>query len=174
MRYEIRMEGGKVFHIGYLTGLLGELSVVQAPEFCSGPGFLSSVREGGHGVWNVRPIDDQARRHTFVDDRSLCRRIEMTDRTPGVGLISLAGGKTHVDVYLSTTEFSGAGVSIYEDWIDILKANKDDLAKEVLLRMEFGAVTPVEIEGFRDHKCLATKDIELQVRPRPIQWARDD
>jgi hypothetical protein len=103
-----------------------------------------------------------------------CRRVEITDRTPGVGLISLAGDATHVDVYLSTTEFSGAGVSICEDWIDILTANKDDPAKEVLLRMEFGAVTPEEIEGFRQYKWLATKDIELQVRPRPIQWARDD
>jgi hypothetical protein len=71
-------------------------------------------------------------------------------------------------------EFSRTGLSIYEDWIGILKANKDDLNKEVVLRMEFGVVTPAEIDGFREQKSLVTKDIELQVRPRSIQWAHDD
>jgi hypothetical protein len=71
MMYEVRLEGGKIFHMGPLTGLLGGLSINKAPDFCNRPDFPACAREGGRGVWNVRAIDDYARRpHRPMSDSS--------------------------------------------------------------------------------------------------------
>jgi hypothetical protein len=167
MKFEIRLEGGKVFHMGYLTGLLGRLTIIRAPDFCRAPDFPSCVQDGGRGSWNVRPIDDYATTVVFGNESRLRQRIEVTARTPGAGLIYFSRD-AQVDVYLSVTEFAESGLSIYEDWIAILKATKDDPSNLVLLSMEFGAVTPAEINHFREEGMLVTKDIELNVRPQSI------
>ena len=72
-----------------------------------------------------------------------------------------------VDVYLSVTERAASGRSLYEDWVAVLNANKDDPSRLVLLRMEFGAITPEEISLFRAERMLVTKDIELNVSRAP-------
>jgi hypothetical protein len=167
MKFEIRLEGGNVFHMGYLTGLLGRLMIIRAPDFCRIPDFPGCIQYGGRGTWNVRPIDEYALGTVFGNQRQLCRRVDVTARTPGAGLIYFSSD-AQVDVYLSVTEFAASGLSVYEDWIAILKANKDDPSKMVLLSMEFGTVTPEEINHFRDQGMLATKDIELNVRPMAI------
>ena len=35
MIYEIRLGGGKVFHMGFLTGILGRLTIMKAPDFAA-------------------------------------------------------------------------------------------------------------------------------------------
>jgi hypothetical protein len=178
MTYEIRLGGGKVFHIGYLTGILGRLTVMKAPDFAQADDFPHYARAGWgeRGTWNLRPIDDYARDVTFKTARLLCRPVAVTERTPGIGFLSIedGDGSVHVDVYLSTREFSANGLSVYEDWTRIVAEAKDDPHRDVLLAMNFGAVTAEEVEAFKAGKALTTTDIGLTVRPRASPFPRDD
>ena len=178
MTYEIRLGGGKVFHIGFLNGILGRLTIMRAPDFARADDFPHYARErwGERGAWNLRPIDDYARDVTFKTARLLCRPVTVTERTPGVGFISIeeSDRSVHVDVYLSTREFAANGLSIYEDWTQIVSRAKDDPHRDVLLAMNFGAVTAEEIAAFKAGKALTTTDIDLNVRPRAAPFARED
>jgi len=178
MIYEIRLGGGKVFHIGYLTGILGRLTIMRAPDFARDDDFPHYARAGWgqRGTWNLRPIDDYARDVTFKTARLLCRPVTVTERTPGIGFIGIedSGRSVHVDVYLSTREFAANRLSVYEDWTQIVSAAKDDVHRDVLLAMNFGAVTAGEIEGFKSGKALTTADIGLEVRPRATPFPQDD
>jgi hypothetical protein len=59
-----------------------------------------------------------------------------------------------------------SGLSAFDDWVQILATGKDDIAKEIVLRLNLGTVTPEEIAGFGSQKKLATTDLTLEVRPR--------
>jgi hypothetical protein len=178
MIYEIRLGGGKVFHIGFLPGILGRLTIMKAPDFAAAGDFPHYARAGWgeRGAWNLRPIDDQARDVTFKTARLLCRPVTVTERTPGIGFIGIEDSdrSVHVDVYLSTREFSANGLSVYEDWTQIVSEAKDDPHRDVLLAMNFGAVTAEEIADFKSGKALTTTDIGLTVRPRASPFPRDD
>jgi hypothetical protein len=178
MTYEIRLGGGKVFHIGFLNGILGRLTIIKAPDFARADDFPHYAREGWgqRGAWNLRPIDDYAREVTFKTARLLCRPLTVTERTPGIGFISIeeSDRSVHVDVYLSTRESAANGLSVYEDWTGIVTEAKDDPHRDVLLAMNFGAVTAGEIEAFKSGKALTTTDIDLNVRPRAVAFARED
>jgi hypothetical protein len=178
MTYEIRLGGGKVFHIGYLAGILGRLTVIKAPDFAQADDFPHYARAGWgeRGTWNLRPIDDYARDVTFKTARLLCRPVAVTERTPGIGFISIEDGErsVHVDVYLSTREFSASGLSAYEDWTRIVAEAKDDPHRDVLLAMKFGAVAPAEVAAFKSGKALTTTDLDLDVRPRATPFPRED
>jgi hypothetical protein len=177
MTYEIRLGGGKVFHVGYLNGLLGALTITRAPDFTGANDFPPCARAGwGRGVWNLRPIDDYVRDVIFKNDRTLCRPLNITDRMPGIGFITLhdSDRSVEVDVFLSTREFSTKNLSVYEDWTQIVRDAKDDPYRDVLLDMKFAAVTAEEVEAFRSGKTLTTTDIDLRVRPRARPFVLDD
>jgi hypothetical protein len=177
MMYEIRLGGGKVFHIGFLTGILGRLTIMKAPDFARAADFPDYAREGGgKGVWNLKAIDEHALATDFANSGPRCRPLALTERTPGVGFIVLNSGdrSVHVDVYLSTREFAANGLSVHEDWTQIVQEAKDDPHRDVLLAMNFGAVTADEIEGFKSGKALTTTDVDLHVRPRAHPFARDE
>lgn len=168
MIYEIRLGGGKVFHIGYLTGILGGLTITKAPGFTAADGFPPCVRAGwGTGVWNVKAIDEQAIDTNFVNSGRPLRPVDVSERAPGIGFISLHEGdrSVSVDVYLSTHIRAANGLSICEDWTRIVTDAKDDPSRDVLLSMTFGTVTAEEIESFRCGKPLWTVDLGLDVRP---------
>jgi hypothetical protein len=175
--FEFRLEGGKVFHIGYLPpGERGGLTVTHVPDFCRPPQFPASVCEGGKGTWYIGALDEHARRSILTDSQRGCRSLELSDARPGVGIVSLSDYRVpfNLDVYLSTREISAGGLSLCEDWMRIVKAAKDDLNVEALLRLDLGEVTPQEIECFSTGRNLASSDIELVVQPRLVQWSRDD
>jgi hypothetical protein len=177
MIYEIRLGGGKVFHIGYLTGILGGLMIAKAPEFTDADGFPPFARAGwGTGVWNVKAIDEHAIATNFVNSGRPLRPVNVLERTPGIGFISLHESQrsVSVDVYLSARIRAANGLSVCEDWTRIVNEAKDDRWRDVLLRMRFAAVTAEEIESFKSGKPLATTDIELSVRPREIRFPEDD
>ena len=112
----------------------------------------------------------------FAGARLLGAALGGTERTPGIGFISIdeSDGSVHVDVYLSTREFSANGVSVYEDWTQIVSEAKDDPHRDVLLRMNVGALAVDEIEKFKSGLALTTTDVDLQVRPRAIPFAPGD
>ena len=112
----------------------------------------------------------------MADARKGCRPIVLTDATPGVGLVSLHSGRQPfiLDIRLSAREISADGPSVYEDWLGIVRAAKDDLNAEALLRLDFGEATAQEIDRFEAGGIFATTNIELTVRPRLVQWSRDD
>jgi hypothetical protein len=80
-----------------------------------------------------------------------------------------------VEVCLSDRE-ADDGASALEEWVGIVKDAKDDLNKEVLLRLNLpeSALRDLDIEGFKSGKLLGTTDIELEVRRSAIQFAPDD
>jgi hypothetical protein len=166
MIYEFRLGGGKVFHIGYLTGILGGLTIVKAPEFAHAGDFPAVGREGGGGVWNVKAIDAHAFETNFANNSRPLRPVAVSEQTPGIAFVQLHADSAHVDVYLSTRIRAANGLSVCEDWTRIVSEAKDDPARDVLLVTRFAALTPEEIESFTSRaKPLATTDIELYVRP---------
>ena len=104
--------------------------------------------------------------------------IDLSGITKGVGFLEANGAYrcVFVEVSLPTTNFGTTGISTFEDWLRILRATKDDLNQEALLRLNFAQdlIKDSDIAAFKEGKRLATTDVELQVRPRAIQWARED
>jgi hypothetical protein len=170
--YEIRLGGGKVFHIGYLTGILGGLTIAQSPDFTRVGDFPPCARAGwGKGVWNVKAIDEHAIDTNFANSGRPLRPVSVSERAPGIGFIGLDGDRSvHADVYLSTRIRAANGLSVCEDWTKIVSEAKDDPHRDVLLRMNFGTVTPEEIESFKTGKPLWTVDLDLDVRPRAVPF----
>lgn len=99
---------------------------------------------------------EEARRH--------CRPVHITDRTPGIALISfnttMNGDWLWLELFLSETEIGENGRSVFEDWAQILRATKNDISKAAVLRLNFDIVTPSELAGFRLQKKLATTNID--------------
>ena len=74
------------------------------------------------------------------NDSRLARVIDISGITEeGVGFIEANGayGCVFVEVSLPTTNLGTTGISTFEDWLRILRATKDDLNQEALLRLNF-------------------------------------
>jgi hypothetical protein len=176
--FEMRLEGGKSFGFGPpRPGDSGLARILRAPEFCRHPELARHFHDQAKAQWEVSPMDETARR-SFSDESRLARLVDPRAVTQGIGFIEVSGGYqcVFVEVSLPTTNFASRGLSTFEDWLRILRATKDDLNQEALLRLNFAQdqMHDSDIAAFRAGKRLATADVELQVRPRAIQWARND
>jgi hypothetical protein len=180
LMFELRLEGGKRYFWSPVPTVFGHLRVLGVPEFCTQAGFQGRCGEGTCGIWDAWPIDDNARFQHLHPDRNLCRPVEISARTPGVALVSFAHKTEQADealwvqLFLSTTEPAQNGQSVFEDWVKILRAATEDLNNDTVLRLDFPHLSPAEIDGFKSQRRLATTSLALEVRPRPVQWARDD
>jgi hypothetical protein len=176
--FELRLEGGTSFGFGPpRPGDCGGARILRAPDFCRDPELARYFHEQAKAQWELSPIDKTARQ-LFADETRLARVINTTGLTKGVGFIeaNAAYGSVFVELSLPTTNFQSTGISTFEDWLRILRATKDDLNQEALLRLNFAPdqLQEADIAAFKVGKRLATTDVELRVRPRAIQWTRDD
>jgi hypothetical protein len=176
--FELRLEGGVSFGFGPpRPGDAGMAQTLRAPDFCRDPELAHYFKEGAKAQWGLSPIDTTARK-TFADEASLARPVDINTITNGIGFIEVSGGYrcVFVELFLPTTDFRKTGMSTFEDWVRILRATKDDLNQEALLHLNFARdqVQKLDIAAFTAGKRLATTDVELQVRPRAVQCARDD
>jgi hypothetical protein len=167
---EMRLQGGyRSFWSTITPTVYGRSRTMMAPEFFRDADFFGITADPTVGIWDLWPIDNPARPHPLKQTDQLCRPVRMTSRTPGVALISFLqqqDGALWVELFLSTTETVESGLSAFDDWVQILRAGKDDFAKDIVLRLNLGAVTPDEIAGFGSQKKLVTTDLALEIRPR--------
>jgi hypothetical protein len=176
--FELRLEGGVSFGFGPpRPGDAGMARILRAPDFCSAPELAHYFNEGAKAQWGLSPLDGTARK-AFADEGNLARSIDFSAITKGIGFLEVSGGYrcAFVELYLPATDFQNTGVSTFEDWLRLLRATKDDLNREALLHLNFAAdqLEKSDIAAFKVGKRLATTDVQLQVRPRQVQWARDD
>ncbi len=173
---ELRMEGGVALVFGFRRpgdgGMARNLSV---PGVIESSDIARYFDDSANPNWTIAPLDTEAR-------GTLAREVPglsgVAPTTHGVGTIWISGGHqcAFVDVFLSVADILPSGLSTFEDWLRIVRAAKDDLNTEVLLRLNFAAdpLQPSDIDALKNGKRLATIDVEMRVRPRLVQWARDD
>lgn len=176
--FELRLEGGISFGFGPpRPGDGGMAQILRAPGFCRDPELAHYFKEGAKAQWGLSPIDTTARK-AFADEASLARPVDINHITKGIGSIEVSGGYrcVFVELYLPTTDIRNTGMSTFEDWLRILRDTKDDLNREALLHLNFAPdlLQDSDIAAFKVGKRLATTDVQLQVRPRLVQWTRDD
>jgi hypothetical protein len=186
--FEMRLESGRrAFLQAIAPADFGHLTALQVPDFCCAADYQDRFAEGIRGAWDLWPIDDQNRRNHLDDQRWFCRPLQITRGTAGAAIVLLRPKEESrpasllVQLLLSPAEAAESGVSVLEDWLQIIGSNKDDLNKEVVLRLGFDDLSPEEIDNFKTGRqrvlsglALVTKDITLTVGPRAIQWSRDD
>lgn len=177
MKFELRLQGGKLFLMSSLRpSASGGLRAFHMPEFCqSGP---EPCGEGTRGAWEVWPLAQLPHSGLLTDP--MCRPVDIPENTPGIGFLGFfpdekyPGQGLSLQIFLSTVTPSSAGISVLDDWVRILGETKDDLNRDTILRMNLGVVTAAEATRFRSRKYFASTDLDLDVRPRPVQWAPDD
>ena len=176
--FEFRLEGGVSVGFGPpRPGDGGMARILGVCNFCRGPELARYFDDNAKAQWSLAPIDIAVRR-AFADDARLAQVIDISGLSKGVGFIEVNEGYgcVFVELWLPMTNIRRTGMSTFEDWLRLIRATKDDLNREALLRLSF---TPdqlrlSDIAAFKSGKRLATTDVELVVRPRVIQWTRDD
>ena len=151
----------------------GIVRILRAPDFCCSPELEHCRDTLTRGSWNLSPIDKHTRR-TLADALRASATAEITGLSRGIALVSTADRRLYVEVWLPATDFRRPGISTFEEWMRLIKEVKDDLNREALLRLKFLGVAEASIIAFAVGKKLATTDVELEIRPRSIQWSRDD
>jgi hypothetical protein len=159
-------------------GVGGVARILRAPDFCRADPELSRYFDEQAKVqWDLSPIDGNAVR-MFAAESRLVRAIDVAAVTIGVGFVEANAtyGCAFLELCLPTTDFASTGISTFEDWQRILRATKDDLNQKAILRLQFAEdrLQDSDIAAFKLGKRLATTDVELEVRPRIVQWSRDD
>ena len=172
--FEIRLGGGyRMFWSTITPSVSGCLDVLAAPDFCRSfvdAGF--SRKASGH--WDLWPFENPARPNPLELSEQLCRPVQITNRTLGVALISLQYDDDHnhpwfwVELFLSTLEPAHGGRSVFEDWVEITRSNKDDVNKDIVLRLSLGDIKPGDVTCFKSRKKLVTSDLFLEIRPRRV------
>jgi hypothetical protein len=170
--FEIRLVGcHRIFWSTITPSASGCLKILSAPEFLQHTGFRNGGDEGMDGQWDLWPIDNPARPHSLRMPDQLCQPIHVTDRTLGIALISLQRNDEHspgwlwLELFLSAREPAQNGRSILEDWTELLRSNKDDESKQVVLRLDFGVITMDKIACFKSQRKLVTSNVTLEIRP---------
>jgi hypothetical protein len=176
--FEFRLEGGVSFGFGPpRAGDGGMARILSAPDFCSDPKLARYFDQQVTAQWGLAPIDSTTRQE-FADIASLVRPVDVDAVTKGVGFIHLSGGHQCVfaELRLPVDKFAVTGLSTFEDWLRILRATKDDLNQEAVLRLTFAPdrLQDADIAAFKIGKRISTTDVELQVRPRLVQWRSAD
>jgi hypothetical protein len=96
---------------------------------------------------------------------------------PGVAFIyvltSSIRDDTRFDVHLADDDGDATKPSTCADWLAIIGKVKDDLNREAILRVRLAGRLE-SYAAFGANGMLATSDIELQVRPRAVQWRGED
>ena len=170
--FEVRLLGGfRLFWSTITPAVSGHLRSITVPEFCHSAGLFGRCGEGTPGTWDIWPINNLARPNPLEEADRLCRPVKIAHRTSGVALISFQQddhepGALWLELFLSTTEPGPSGCSVFEEWVGILRNAKDDIEKEVVLRLTLGNITPEEIAGFKSQKKLVTTNLTLEIRPR--------
>jgi len=185
MRFELRLQNGsKLYPIGLgwhdVIGEVGTARIRETPGFCRDLDFADCFAAHAKAGWSFWRMGNVARIY-LLDRASLCAPITVTDATPGAGFISIEHladqrNEVRVDICLSVTPAVEGSASVFDDWNRIVREAKDDLNKEVLLRLNLAAaiLRDFDRDGFKAGKRLGTTDIELEVRPSAIQFSRDD
>jgi hypothetical protein len=154
----------------------GTARIREAPGFCRDPDCADYFTEQAKAFWSFWRMGDSARTH-LLDRRGLCAPVTWTEKTLGAGFVSIDrdAKQVNVDICLST-EQNEVGMSVFDDWNRIVKEAKDDVNREISLRLNLGAGTlrDFDFDAFKLGKRLGTADIELEVRPSAIQFTRDD
>ena len=185
MRFELRLQNGsKLFPIGMgwhqIIGEAGTATVRECPGFCRDADLADCFAPHAKAGWSFWRLGDAARKE-LLDRAWLCAPLTMSDAAQSAGFISIEHRsnqqrEVRVDV-LSVAPAGKEGASIFDEWSRIVAEAKHDLNREVLLRLNFFAEAgfrDFDLDGFRAGKRLGTTDIELEVRPSAIQFARDD
>ena len=185
MRFELRLQNGtKLFPIGIgwhqIIGEVGTATIRECPDFCRDLDLADCFAPHAKASWYFWRMGDAAMTQ-LLDPKSLCAPVAVTDATPGAGFISLEHlaeqrREVRVDVCLSVTPAGKDETSIFDEWNRVVAEAKHDLNREVLLRLTLAAAgfRDFDMDGFRAGKRLGTTDIELQIRPSAVQFARDD
>jgi len=185
MRFELRLQNGtKLFPIGMgwhqIIGEVGTATIRECPGFCRDLDLAHCFAPHAKANWYFWRMGDAARTQ-LLDPKSLCAPVAVTDATPGAGFISIEHlaeqrREVRVDVCLSVTPAGKDETSIFDEWNRIVAEAKPDLNREVFLRLTLAAASfrDFDMDGFRAGKRLGTTDIELEIRPSAIQFARDD
>jgi hypothetical protein len=176
--FEFRLEGGVSFGFGPpRPGDAGMARILSAPEFCRAPKLARYFDVQAKAQWGLAPIDSIALRE-FADAASLVRPVDADAVTKGVGFVHISGGHQCVfaELNLPADNIGATGLSTFEDWLRILRATKDDLNQEAVLRLTFAPdrLQEADIAAFMLGRRLATTDVELQIRPRLVQWKGDE
>ena len=176
--FEFRLEGGVSFGFGPpRPGDGGIAQMLQAPGFCSAPELARYFDPGAKAQWDFTQIDSTARRR-FTTEASLARILDIDIVTKGVGFIYVSGGYqcVFVELCLPTNNAGSSSISIFDDWLRIVQATKDDENREALLRLNFTPhqLQAADVAALKKGNRIATTDIELHVHPRAFQWARDN
>ena len=171
MIFEMRLVGSnRIFWSTITPTVCGRLNAIVVPEFCRAADFMGHSRETTHGLWDLWPINNPARPHPLHESDLLCKPVQVTERTPGVALISMQrddeGDWLWLELFLSDTEPGENGRSVFEDWTEILRSTKDDISKAAVLRLCFNAITEGEIAGFKSQRKLVTTNVGLELRQR--------
>ena len=179
MHFEIRLEGGKWFHIGYVEGDAGKATILIAPTLRSARSAAPCFSDTAHATWSVMPMrGGDWRRATGA--LPLIRPLEVLPTTRGVGLIYVQRNgearDTRIDVALAADDAAPPNRSTFADWLAIIRDVKDDLNREALLRFHLDGqdIQSADFAALEEGKALATENVELHVRPRAIQWRADD
>jgi hypothetical protein len=173
--FEFRLEGAKTLVFGPPPpGDGGIARILRAPDFCRDPALEHCLSSTTRVQWDLSPIDRDARRR--LANAALSSPIaDITGMSRGVALVQNEPDKSlRIDVWLPMTDFGRTGLSTFEEWLGLIKDAKNDLNREAVLRLDFRQVRDVDVAAFQAGKRLATTGVELEVRPRAIQWSRDD
>jgi hypothetical protein len=176
MAFEFRLEGGKKFHIGRIEGDLGKATILAAPSFCRVPGLRKYFSDDAHATWHIQPLRRDLLGGMLSRD-TLCNPPPVSATVPGVACVYVLASSirddTRIDVYLADDDGDGTKPSTLADWLAIVGQVKDDLNREAILRVRL-AGRPESYAAFGANGVLAASDLEVQVRPRAVQWQGED
>jgi hypothetical protein len=176
--FDFRLEGGFTICWGPPRRRDGGMArIMGAPAFCDAPELAPYFAEDAKAQWEIWPIEAAARRD-FADESCFVRIVDVDIVVRGGAFVQLSRDdrRVCVEVFLSDLYGPSGPPSAFEDWFRILRAVREDLNREARLLLKFppDRLGPSDIAAFAAGQRLATVDVELSVRPRAIQWSRDD
>ncbi len=179
MHFEIRLEGGKWFHIGYVEGDAGKATILIAPTLRGARSVASCFSDTARATWSVTPMRGGDWRRA-AGHLPLIRPLEARATTRGAALIYIQRNgdarETRIDVALAADDAAPRSRSTFDDWLAIIRDVKDDLNREALLRLYLDGqdIQSADFAALEEGKALATENVELHMRPRAIQWRDGD
>jgi hypothetical protein len=152
--FEFRLGGGVALRFGPpRAGDGGVARILTVPALFRNSDLAAYFDEGAKPTWTVAP-DSKAKQ--------------------GICSLWVSGGHQclFIDLLLPATDFQTTGLSTFEHWLRVIREAKDDLNKDVRLRLIFNAhdVQSSAIAALKDGKSPSTPKMELSVKPSVVQW----